>query len=255
MSKSQPEYPKRHSHFAHRFVRILHKSCAAQDIGPTACYLLCVIAHTEDAGRYAGPARFWNSQLSETMGFRSPQQLVRERNRAIAGGWLVYYREGTRAVGNYFVTIPERFADLSDSAIERPIHSKNGTNQTGDSFQNRNESVTEPGTLSKPLPSPVRVLKALEPKNEERKKRKRPNYTPFDLTNPIDLHNAYELTVSMGYGGIDVMKFFAAAARTVRKEKGHGYFARAVLDGAAEFIEANEDMETAKRMLNETGDW
>jgi hypothetical protein len=169
-------YPRRESHFAHRFVRVLHKSCAAQDIGPAACYLCCVIAHTEDAGRYVGPARFWNSQLSETMGFRSPQQLERERRRAVGAGWLVYRRPGTRAVGEYFVTIPERFASLSDAPLERvgippilsdfgnnssEIHSENGTNSginsedfVTDSFRFRNESVTEPGKPPIPIPIP-----------------------------------------------------------------------------------------------------
>lgn len=162
-------YPAREKFFAHRYVRVLHKSCAAQDIGPAACYLCCIIAHTEDAARYAGPARFWNSQLSETMGFRSPQQLVRERQRAVDAGWLVYERDGTRAVGKYFVKIPERFSKLSDAPIEAPetapthsdIHSKTGTNQGGEQngFVPKMErecdgSVTDSGTHSIPIPCP-----------------------------------------------------------------------------------------------------
>lgn len=169
-----PCYPQRPRFFAHRFVRVLHQSCAAQEIGPSACYLCCIIAHTEDASRYAGPARFWNSQLSETMGFRSPQQLVRERDRAVAAGWLVYYRQGTRAVGEYFVTIPPRFQALFGGPIEphseEEIHSKNGTNREADRQPfiplsvpkmerecdgTRNESVTEPGMLPIPSPYPV----------------------------------------------------------------------------------------------------
>jgi hypothetical protein len=164
----QPTYPaerKLQRFFAHRFVRILHKSCAAQDIGPAACYLLCVIAHTEDAGRYAGPARFWRSQLMETLGFRSPKQLVIARNRAIESGWLAYHQGGTRAVGEYFVTIPERFSGLSDSAIEPPedlaISSASGTNEPiaevglvplRDLSRNGNGSIS--GTQSGPLPNP-----------------------------------------------------------------------------------------------------
>jgi hypothetical protein len=164
-----PKYPRREPFFAHRFVRVLHKSCAAQDIGPVACYLLCVIAHTEDAARYVGPARFWNSQLSETMGFRSPQQLARERERAIQAGWLVYHRAGTRSVGEYFVTIPSRFSGLSDAPIEAQpesmIHSENGniirTGQLGlfpESERicdgSRNECVTDPRKLPIPIPFP-----------------------------------------------------------------------------------------------------
>ncbi len=111
-------YPRRDSHFAHRFVRVLHKSCAAQDIGQSACWLLCIIAHTEDAARYKGPARFWNSQLMETLGFSSHKQLDKARNQSVAQGWLRYERDGNRSVGKYFVTIPDRFAGLSDGEIE-----------------------------------------------------------------------------------------------------------------------------------------
>lgn len=166
----RPTYPRREKYFAHQFVRILHKSCAAQDIGPTACYLLCVIAHTEDAGRYAGPARFWRSQLMETLGFTSPKQLVIARQKAVDAGWLVYQQQGTRAVGEYFVAIPGRFSGLSDAAIEPPetpaISSPGGTNRgtNGGSNQQqlvpfreliRHESGFDSGTQSGPLPIPV----------------------------------------------------------------------------------------------------
>jgi hypothetical protein len=111
-------YPKRDSHFAHRFCRVLHKSCAAQDIGRDACYLLTVIAHTEDAARYSGAVRYWNTQLEQTMGFTSPKQLNNARRVAMEAGWLVYEREHDRGVGHYFVTIPARYLSLSDSPIE-----------------------------------------------------------------------------------------------------------------------------------------
>src|SRR5690349_14190317 len=88
-TNQQGTYPKRSAFFAHRFVRVLHKSCAAQDIGPDACYLLCIIAHTEDAARYSGPVRFWRTQLMETMGITSPKRLIELRRRAIERGWLV----------------------------------------------------------------------------------------------------------------------------------------------------------------------
>lgn len=167
-------YPERTRFFAHRFVRVLHKSCAAQDIGPAACYLCCIIAHTEDAGRYAGPARFWRAQLMETLGFKSPKQLCIARQKAIDAGWLVYFQAGTRAVGEYFVTIPERFLGLPDSAIE-PVSDEsissaggtnNGTNQAGlvpqlvpleTHKRNGNGSIsgTESGTLPIPIPNPI----------------------------------------------------------------------------------------------------
>jgi hypothetical protein len=165
---THPGYPRRESHFAHRFVRLLHNSEAAQVIGPAACYLLCIIAHAEDARRYAGPAEFWRTQLLKVLGFRSPKQLVEARKKAISGGWLVYEQDGTRGVGKYFVTIPERFAGLSDAAIEPAISSasgtNNGTNRNG-SFpplvplethkRNGKGSISGTQSGSLPIPSPI----------------------------------------------------------------------------------------------------
>lgn len=165
-----PAYPKRKSHFAHHFVRVLHKSCAAQSIGPAACYLLCVIAHTEDAARYAGPVEFWNSQLMETLGFKSPKQLDVVRNKSIYAGWLWYGRRGNKSVGQYFVMIPERFQGLSDSPIEPSILSAGGMNSGMNGSSNgltfipdserigdgtRNEFETESGKHPIPIPFPV----------------------------------------------------------------------------------------------------
>ena len=115
-------YPNRDPFFAHRFVRLLQKSCAAMDIGQNACLLLCYIAHTEDATRYSSPVKFWNEQLMTTMGFKSPKQLNDARAKAIKAGWLVYVRTGHREVGRYLVTIPSEYEDMADAPIE-PIHS------------------------------------------------------------------------------------------------------------------------------------
>lgn len=126
------DYPKRGSHFAHKFVRIVHKSCACQLIGRDAVLLCIFIAHTEDAARYSGPVRFWNSQLSETMGFRSPKQLQKARAKAVEAGWLVYLERGTRAVGEYFVDIPQQYSAVTSSPMvddfDESILSADGTN-------------------------------------------------------------------------------------------------------------------------------
>lgn len=129
---SERRYPKRESHFAHRFVRVLQKSCAAQDIGRDAVLLLCFISHTEDAARYSGPVRFWNSQLEQTMGYTSPKQLNNARRKAVESGWLHYDRSGPRDVGEYFVIIPDRFKTIPDGPIEEPILSLNGKNKKQD---------------------------------------------------------------------------------------------------------------------------
>lgn len=155
-------YPKREPFFAHKFVRLLTKSCAAQDIGLNAFALLCVIAHQEDSARYSGPVRFWNEQLMNVLGFKSPKQLNDCRAKAIQFGWLGYERSGNREVGRYAVTIPEGFEGLDDSPIEsiRSVnHSESGTNKEriaerlGD--ESRNESVRESGKPSVPSPVPV----------------------------------------------------------------------------------------------------
>ena len=162
------EYPARSSFFAHKFVRLLQKSCAAMDIGQSSCLFLCYIAHTEDAARYSGPVRFWNEQLMTVMGFKSPKQLNEARSRAVDAGWLAYERSGNREVGRYWVTVPAQFEGLDDALIEENHsinHSENGTNsgtnkgriaeRIGDEL--RNEKVTESGKPSIPIPDPIPI--------------------------------------------------------------------------------------------------
>ena len=127
---SQPIYPKRPRFFAHRFCRILLKMCAANEIGPEACWLLTIIAHTEDAKGYRDAVSFFNGQLMPLVGFKSEDTLDRCRKRAIAAGWLTYI-PGTKSVaGKYWVTIPERFEDLDDAPSdesEQDIQALNGS--------------------------------------------------------------------------------------------------------------------------------
>jgi len=156
------EYPKREAFFAHKFVRLLTKSCAAQDIGLNAFALLCVIVHQEDSARYSGPVRFWNEQLMNVLGFKSPKQLNDCRAKAIKCGWLHYERSGNREVGRYAVVVPKGFEGLDDNPIEpihSAIHSESGTNKERIaerlSDESRNESVTESGKPSVPIPFPV----------------------------------------------------------------------------------------------------
>lgn len=130
---SQPEYPKREAYFAHRFIRVLTKSCVTMDIGRDACLLLVYIAMQEDAARYRYPIKFWNSTLMQLMGFTSPKQLNSVRQKAVDAGWLAYFRDGTRDVGRYFVTIPPEFQDVDD----RPIYSPEGTNNGTNSGKNQ----------------------------------------------------------------------------------------------------------------------
>jgi hypothetical protein len=164
-------YPKREPFFAHKFVRLLTKSCAAQDIGLNAFALLTVIVHQEDAARYCGPVRFWNEQLMSTLSM-SPRALRAARDKSIKFGWLVYFRENDRATGRYFVTIPTQFAGLSDAPMEEPcavrgdvsgdvsgadldmeVHKEVTSNCT----RSEHESAPEPSPPSIPIPDPCPI--------------------------------------------------------------------------------------------------
>jgi len=164
----ESEYPKREPFFAHKFVRLLTKSCAAQDIGLNAFSLLCVIVHQEDSARYCGPVRFWNEQLMSTLSL-SPRALREARDKAIQFGWLVYFRENDRATGRYFVTVPKQFSGLSDAPIEEPcavrgevsgevsgadLHMKVHKEVTSNCTRSEHESAPEPSPPSIPIPNP-----------------------------------------------------------------------------------------------------
>lgn len=110
-------YPKRPRYFAHRFMRVLIKSCAAQDIGQDGLALLTVVAMTEDSKRYSDAVTFWNEQLEPLAGFRNWDQLNRTRARVIAAGWLHYEPGGRSKVGRYWVTIPDHLEVLDDQPV------------------------------------------------------------------------------------------------------------------------------------------
>lgn len=110
-------YPKRPHFFSNRFLRVLAKACAAQEIGQGAVCLLMTIAVTEDAKRYTGTVTFFNAQLMAAAGFRSEEALATARNRAIEAGWLHYEPGGKHVAGRYWVTIPERLEVLDDAPM------------------------------------------------------------------------------------------------------------------------------------------
>jgi hypothetical protein len=118
-------YPKdRPRFFAHKACRLMVKTCLAQEIGPDACYLLTIIAHTEDAKGYRGPVTFFNEQLMMVCGLASRNTLVRARQAAIGAGWLHYEPGGKARAGHYWVTIPEQFVGMDDQP----------TDESGDEF-------------------------------------------------------------------------------------------------------------------------
>jgi hypothetical protein len=174
-------YPKRESHFAHKLTRLLLRTCAAQEIGPAACYLVVQIVHTEDAAHYRRAVTFWNDQLMSVLGF-SWGQLDRARKKATAGGWL-HYEAGTKGTaGRYWSTIPPEYEGLPDGAIDEdfihtsaeesaeetpdssaPVESQTGGNGDIPPHQCggiREESGRNPGGMCgtfKPNPSPTKA--------------------------------------------------------------------------------------------------
>lgn len=117
-------YPKRDSHFAHKTFRLMHKASVAAEIGRDAFCLVAVVLHTEDAARYRGPVRFWNSQLIETLGFSKWQTFDKARAKAVSSGWLNYSGDGKRSPGVYFVTIPNGFEAITDAPMEEVLYTE-----------------------------------------------------------------------------------------------------------------------------------
>lgn len=115
------EYPKRPSHFAHKFVRVLAKACIANELGSDVCWLLTVIAHTEDAGGYRKSVTFHNGQLAAICGFGSESKLKRARAKAIGAGWLRYTPGSRGGAPKYWVVVAEKFRGMDDlPSDERP---------------------------------------------------------------------------------------------------------------------------------------
>jgi hypothetical protein len=96
-----------------RFIRLLARTCLGASIGPEACWLLTVIASTEDSKRYSGPVTYFNPNLADQMGV-SVSSLDRARKKAVAAGWLHYEPGLKRQAGLYWVTIPEDEASKPD---------------------------------------------------------------------------------------------------------------------------------------------
>ena len=129
------EYPKRESHYAHKLVRLMVRTCAAQEIGPEGFALVVTIAHTEDSKRYTAPVTFWNHQLQTVLGM-SWGRLDRARQKAEDAGWLHYERTANRSVGRYWTLCPPAYGSIPDGPCdcdaEEVFHQNSETNQ--DSF-------------------------------------------------------------------------------------------------------------------------
>ncbi len=185
-------YPQRESHFAHRLVRLMLRTCAAQEIGSDGFLLVTAVVHCEDSKRYTAAVTYWNEQLMTTLGFGSKGKLDRARRRAVEHGWLHYEPGGKGRVGKYWGTMPERFEDLPGTPIddgEAPFQALSSppvdrqtaflstsgpTNgrQTGDKRETNGRQTGENRTTTGPLsclplnPNPGPGPKKIPPKTE-----------------------------------------------------------------------------------------
>jgi hypothetical protein len=114
------EYPQRPPKgiWSNLVVRMMNKSCAANEIGPEGFTLVATIAMTEDAKRYSGAVTFYNAQLMPMTGLSSESRLASARTKAIDTGWL-HYERGTKGVpGRYWTLIPEHACGFSDAPVD-----------------------------------------------------------------------------------------------------------------------------------------
>jgi len=110
-------YPHRPKMFSLRFIRVLIKSGAIQEIGQGAVAMLIAVVTMEDEKRYTGAVCFWNDHLKAQAGFLSWKALDTARDRAVAAGWLHYEPGGKHRAGRYWVTIPDRLEVLMDGGL------------------------------------------------------------------------------------------------------------------------------------------
>lgn len=167
------DYPPRQPYFAQKFIRLMTKTAAAQELGPSACWMLSVIACQEDAKRYTEPAKYYYEQLMPLCGFTSRKQLRAAIEKAESLGWL-NYQAGTKGIpGKFFVAIPERFQDLQPTGCDEEFSSDSELKAELKVHRKRNCK----GNTSIPIPIPKEST------------RKRESFDPLSVDVPIELQS------------------------------------------------------------------
>ena len=168
------DYPKREAFFAHRFLRLLTKTAAAQELRPEVCWLLTVVAMQEDSKRYTEPAKWYLEQLLPLCGYKSNKSLTTAIGRAVAEGWLVYLHGSKTRPGRFWVTIPKRFECLDDGPCDEGTLNVNITGNAGENRERIGKEcalkVHTIGRPSIPVPNPIpkdRSSSRLDPLFEE----------------------------------------------------------------------------------------
>lgn len=136
------DYPKREKFFAMKFIRLMAKTCVANELGPRAFTLLSVVVTTEDAASYRRPVTFWDGQLIPLVGADNQKQLASTRLKCVQAGWLCY-QHGTKGIpGRYFVTIPGNASNIDDYSSDEGLLC-DGNRSGTDREQIGNESGTK----------------------------------------------------------------------------------------------------------------
>lgn len=139
-------YPIRSKFFANRVIRLLGKTCAAQEIGTTGFCLVVWIAMTEDASGYRRTVTFYDTQLMPIVGAQSQKTLALARSKAVSAGWLDYVPGCKGRAGSYYVTIPEYALGLDDAPSDESHDNRRGeshANFTSKPTSNREQSDVE----------------------------------------------------------------------------------------------------------------
>ena len=157
-------YPKRPSHFAHKFTRLLIKACVANELGAEAALLLIAVAHTEDAKGYRGPVTFHNGQFLPLIGVGSESAFKRIRSKCEEAGWLVH-QDGSRSkTPAYWVAIPAAYCGWDDGPTDETPADYIGTTGANGSTGGP-EADLNPGSIrsqSEPQPDLIRPPSDLE---------------------------------------------------------------------------------------------
>ena len=108
------QYPGREPFFANRFIRLLVKSCVANEIGTNAFAMLTIVVMTEDASHYRRGITFYDGQLMPLLGINSKDTMYKVRKRAIEAGWLHFEPGYKGKASTYWVMIPEHAEHIDD---------------------------------------------------------------------------------------------------------------------------------------------
>lgn len=118
MAAKKPEPAgRRESFFGQQVIRLMTKTCVANDVGPYAFTMLAIISAQQDAAK-GRPVTYWNDQLMTLVGIKKWESFDGVRRKCVEAGWLNYQNRGRRSAGIYEVVIPQRYAYLSDSRCD-----------------------------------------------------------------------------------------------------------------------------------------